>query len=114
MRIESEIEEGKPSSRNPTVGIFFVCCASTEPQSAKRIAQRVRTVIFLYMSLALSLHTPHSPFFSLDHLIRPCQHIGRDRQADLPGCFKIDDQVELFGCSTGRSEGFAPFRILST
>jgi hypothetical protein len=32
---------------------------------------------------------------SIDHLIRPCQHIRRYRQADLLGCFKIDDELEL-------------------
>jgi hypothetical protein len=32
---------------------------------------------------------------SLDHLIRPHQHIRRDREADLLGRFQIDDQLEL-------------------
>jgi hypothetical protein len=30
-----------------------------------------------------------------NHLIRPRQHVRRDRQADLLGGFQIDDQLEL-------------------
>ena len=33
--------------------IFPVCCASAEEQSAKSMAQRVRTVIFFFMSFAV-------------------------------------------------------------
>ena len=31
----------------------------------------------------------------LDHPIRPRQHVGRNREADLFGCFQIDDELEL-------------------
>ena len=34
--------------------------------------------------------------------IRPRQHIRRNRQTVLLGSFEVDDQLELFGCSTGR------------
>ena len=50
----------------------------------------------------------------LNDFIRPRQHIRRNRQADLLGRFQIDDESNLRGCSTGRSAGLAPFRILST
>src|SRR4029077_11896510 len=33
--------------------------------------------------------------FSLSHLIRPCQDVGRNGEADLLGCFEIDDQLEF-------------------
>jgi hypothetical protein len=32
---------------------------------------------------------------SSDYSIRPCQHVGRNRQADLLGGFQIDHQLEL-------------------
>jgi hypothetical protein len=32
---------------------------------------------------------------SFDHLIRPQQHVRRDRQADLLGCLEIDHELEL-------------------
>jgi hypothetical protein len=32
---------------------------------------------------------------SLNHLIRPHQHVGRNRQADLLSRFEIDDELEL-------------------
>ena len=33
----------------------------------------------------------------LDHLIRPRQHIGRDRQADLLGGLQVNDQLKFDG-----------------
>jgi hypothetical protein len=55
------------SGRVTTIrGIFPVCCASADGQSAKSIAQRVRTVIFVFMFFpALSLDTPHSSLFAI-------------------------------------------------
>ena len=38
----------------------------------------------------------------LDHLVRPRQHIRRNRQADLFGCFQIDHELELRRGSTGK------------
>ena len=32
---------------------------------------------------------------SANHPIRPHQHVGRDRQADLLGRFQIDDELEF-------------------
>jgi hypothetical protein len=42
----------------------------------------------------LTLDTWHSPF-SLDHLVRPRQHIRRNRKTDLLRCLEIDHQLEL-------------------
>ena len=70
-------------------GIFPVCCASAEQQSAKSIAQRVRTVIFFFMSFSLSPSarhsTPDTRPFSLDQPSRPGEHLRRNRHADLLG-----------------------------
>ena len=45
--------------RYPIRGTFFGCCADAEKQSAKSMAQRVRTMIFLIIFLsALSIVTP--------------------------------------------------------
>jgi hypothetical protein len=80
----------------PILATFFGCCASAETQSAKSMAQRVSTVIFVFMFFpALSLDTPHSPPFSLNHSIRSRQHIGRNRKADLLGGLEIDDELKL-------------------
>src|SRR5262245_23427011 len=43
------IPEAVFPSRKPMRKTFPVCCASTEPQSAKSRAQRVSTVIFFFM-----------------------------------------------------------------
>jgi hypothetical protein len=55
-----------------------------------------------------------SLFSSLEDLIRPRQHVGRNRQADLLCLFEIVMNSNFVGCSTGMSAGFVPFRILST
>ena len=49
---------------------------------------------------------------SANHLVGPCQHVGRNREADLLRGFEIDDELKLGRISTGNSAGFAPFRIL--
>src|ERR1041384_7009894 len=36
-----------------------------------------------------------SKIASLDHPVRPCQHVGRNREADLLRGFQIDHQLEL-------------------
>src|SRR5947208_1978904 len=90
---------GELAPRYPIRGIFVGCCASARKQSAKRMAQRVRTVIFFFMWFSLSRSTCHSTLdtrpFSLDHLIRPHQYIGRNGQADLFGSFQVDDELKL-------------------
>src|SRR5215831_16292622 len=37
-----------------------------------------------------------------NHLVRSREHIRRNRQADLLGCFQIDDEPNFFGCSIGK------------
>ena len=50
----------------------------------------------------------------LDDLARLEEHRLRDCQAEGLGGLEVDHQLDLVGCSIGRSAGFAPFRILST
>ena len=49
---------------------------------------------------------------SLDHLIRPPQHIRRNSQADLLGCFEIDNELEFRRLLDRKSAGLAPFKNL--
>ena len=46
---------------------------------------------------------------SLDHLIRPRQHVRRDRETDLVRRFEIDSQLELGGPLNGKICGFGVF-----
>ena len=68
--------------------------------------------------LSYVLSTGHSPLdsrpFSLDHFVRLHQRPLRDVQANLFRRFQVDDELELIGCSTGKSAGLTPFKILST
>ena len=65
---------------NPICGIFFGCCASAN-KGVKRLWRTVQKISL--------------PLVSSNHPIRPRQHIGRDREADLLGGFEIYDQFEL-------------------
>jgi hypothetical protein len=56
----------------------------------------------------------HSPFALLNHLIRSRQYRWRDREPQRLGGLGVDDNLERGGCSTGRSAGLAPLRIVST
>jgi len=47
--------------------------------------------------------------FSFNHLVRPRQHIGRNRQADLLGRLQIDDELELLGLFHGQVGGLGAF-----
>ena len=41
-------------------------------------------------------------FRSLDHPIRPCQHIWWNHEADLLGRFQVDDQLKLYRLLDGK------------
>ena len=46
---------------------------------------------------------------SPDYLVRPRQHVRRNRQADLLGGFEIDDQLELRRLLDRKIGGFCAF-----
>ena len=46
---------------------------------------------------------------SSDDSVRPHQHIRRNRQADLLGCFQIDDEIELSRSFNGKIAGLGAF-----
>src|SRR5262249_60793321 len=83
--------------------------AKREEQSAKRKSIDVSSHKF---PRVLQIPAPCSLLF--DNFIRSHQHVWRNRYADLLRRFQIDDQLKLTGCSTGRSAGLVPLRILST
>src|SRR5262245_2372186 len=85
---QGTVSEAENGERMPIRAIFFGCCAAADEQSARSMAHRVRTVIFLFMFFpALFIrHLSLAPLL-LDNLVRSHQHIGRDRKADLLGGF---------------------------
>jgi len=50
----------------------------------------------------------------LDHLVGKREQFVGNLEVERLRRLEIDHQLELGGCSTGISPGFAPFRILST
>ena len=77
----SALPEAVVLSRTPMRGTFPACCAPTEPQSAKSMAQSVRIEIFLFMFFS-ALSTRHSSLdtrpFSFDQPTRPGKHLRRN------------------------------------
>src|SRR5262245_57441408 len=49
---------------------------------------------------------------SLNHLIRPRQHVRRNREADLLGGFKVDNEFKLHWPLHGKVGGLSPFQDL--
>jgi hypothetical protein len=49
---------------------------------------------------------------SLDDLVRPRQHVRRNRQADLLRRFEIDDELELLWLLYGEIGGLGTFQYL--
>ena len=114
------------------------CCPKSKVHRPWRKAQRRR------LSVSYSCRSRASSLFSSNHSVRPRQHIRRnhfnfgfwiadfgliDQRITLsalartlggmlnPIClaaFRLMTSSNFVGCSTGRSAGFAPLRILST
>ena len=55
-----------------------------------------------------SIPNPKSKI-SFDDPVRPHQHVGRNRQADLLGGFQIDDELELGRLLDGEIGGLGAF-----
>jgi hypothetical protein len=83
-------------------------CASRKGEISQR------TMLFascLFPPLS-PLDTRHSPLFSLDHSIRPRQHVGRNREADLLRGLEIDDELELDWLFHRQLSGLSAFQNL--
>src|SRR5215467_6772195 len=107
------LPEAVPLSRKPMRKIFPACCASTEPQSAKSMAQRVRTVILLFMVFLLSPpDTVHSLLFSLDDFLRSIQQGLWNRDIYLFSGLQIDHQFKLHRLLDRYVRWFGPFENL--
>src|SRR5262249_48876255 len=92
--------ETETKVRNPIRGTF---CASAKGVVDSRVAANRQTIIFVFIVSALRLS---------NHSIRPCQHVRRDREADLLGCLQIDHQLELNRLLNGEIGGFGAFQNL--
>ena len=130
-------------ARYPIRGTLFVCCASALAQRAKSIAQseKQKTLFFLGLLLLMPIaccllrlftespyplsptHSAESPYFSIldfrlfDHRITLSALASTFGGIVRPICLaalRLMMNSNFVGCSTGKSSGFAPLRILST
>src|SRR5262245_21594831 len=73
--------------------------SAAAPRRLKQLTQRKLSVTNQDISPSQGWHlgicSRLSPHVSSNDLIRSRQHVGRNRQADLLGCFQIDDEFEL-------------------
>ena len=97
---------------------FPVCCASADEQSAKSMAQSSKDSDFFLHVFSLSRSTCHSTLDTRpSHLITLFARASTSGGIVRPICFavlRLITNSNFVGCSTGRSAGLAPFRILST
>src|SRR5262249_23685736 len=78
---------------------------------AKSIAERLRTVIFLFMFFASPIHsTLYTRPVSLDHFVGPRQHVRWNNETDLLCCFQIDDELELCRLLDWQVRGLCAFQ----
>src|SRR5215510_7954170 len=95
--------------RYPIRGTFFGCCASADEQSAKSMAHRAKLMtVFLIGFLRVC---------ALCYLITLSARNNTDCGMVRLSAFavlRLMANSNLVGCSTGRSAGLAPLRILST
>src|SRR2546422_3456951 len=83
--VRAEMEEGEVALRKPIRGTFFDCCALAKETAVTKTAISTQ-IIFVFCIFS---------FASLDHLVRPREHVGRNRHADLLGRLEIDDELEF-------------------
>src|SRR5439155_16298822 len=86
--------------RIPTRGILAACCASADKENAKSKAQSVRQKIFLRSDLPIEnpkskIQNRKSKIVSFNHLVRPQQQVGWNRESDLLRSFQVDHQLEF-------------------
>src|SRR5215813_15180452 len=112
--MRSRLAEAGGASRYPILEIFAACCASEEKLRAKSRAQSATEKIFLFIVLP---HASRVPPTAHAYLITLSARYSTDCGIVTPICLaalRLTMSSKFFGCSTGRSAGLAPFKILST
>src|ERR1044071_1950685 len=121
--MRAEVVEREEPVRNPIRGIFVRCCATTGGWRAKSMVQRVRTVICFFMLSFLLLPPPQPVLSMVEGPVAYYHLITRSALTNTFGgivrviclaAFRLMINSNFFGCSTTRSWGLAPLRILST
>jgi hypothetical protein len=64
-------------------------------------------------AMSVSCQDRKWPFHSITSSARP-SNVGEIGSSSIFAVFRLITSSNLMGCSTGKSLGFAPFRILST
>jgi hypothetical protein len=96
--------------RKPMRGIFIGCWAAPIDTFARnKVASCSLMKTFLFIEFLFSYQLlPTSP----NHLVRPHQHVRRNRQADLLGRFQINDEFKLLRLLHRQIGGLSAFQNL--
>src|SRR5262244_2824725 len=90
-----------PKTHGPRFSVFLqppqVGCSAVSYSGDSRAKKRIMamTKSAAKGSKENSIQSSPLDFLSFGHFIRPCQHIRRNRQADLFSGFEIDNELEL-------------------
>ena len=130
--IRAGLVVGKRAFRNPILGIFANCCASTAEHGARSTERTTRKR--KYPDLLLECKTTYPKIVSSLVLqcafLAPCPQLRATcyfmtlsaRASTFGGivrpiclaALRLITNSNFVGCSTGKSAGFVPLRILST
>src|SRR5690349_23823644 len=95
--MRAEVTEGLVATRNPMRGILVNCCAAARDAVINKAVANNQTMFLPNIEFIVNFISPLMPLDSRlsNHLIRPRQHIRRNRQTDLFRRLQIDDELEL-------------------
>src|SRR5262245_2895369 len=114
MRTSPDEAPGSSGRVIITRGILSAgCCAWTGPLNVRSKEHSVNPVSFPFMFSSCNITRRFSTRpFSLNNLVRSCQHVGRYCEIDLFGCLQIDDELEFRRLLNGEVGGLGAFQNL--
>src|SRR5262245_9317500 len=114
MRTSPDEAPGSSGRVIITRGILSAdCCAWTGSLNVRSKAHSANPVNFPFMFSSGDITRRFSTRpFSLNYLVRSCQHVGRYYEIDLFSCLQIDDELKFRGLLDGEIRRLGAFQDL--